>query len=302
LKFLDAYKGFLAIEDTTLVDYRSSSVVVQQMPYEHTSSYLAGSKNGPDAILSASHYVEYYDEELEQETHRKCGISTQEALDFRNHLDQSAVDLIRENTKAHLDNNKFVITLGAEHTITFGVFEAFKKKYPNVSILQIDAHSDLRQSYQGNPLSHACVMARINDLDVKISQVGIRAQCKEEAELIKNSPNIQTFYSHQIQHNADYIAQIISHLSDTVYITIDADGFDPSIVPAVGTAEPGGLLWHPCLDLLREVCSKKNIVGFDVVECAPIEGQIQSEYLLAQLVYKVLGYSMLNPSFQFLKK
>ncbi|MCB9261949.1 MAG: agmatinase [Flavobacteriales bacterium] len=295
MKFYDSDSNFLGISEPDLFDYHKSKVVLQLLPYEHTSSYLSGSDKGPEAILESSHFVEFYDEELDDEPYKKIGIATQEVLNFEGKADENAIQFIEENTTKHIDNQKFVMTFGAEHTITYGVFKAFHKQNSNVSILQIDAHSDLRQAYHGNPYSHASVMARINDLGVKISQVGIRAQCIEESQLIKSSKNIQTFYGHQLQNNQTYISEILNHLTDEVYITIDADGLDPSICPAVGTAEPGGLLWYETLNLLRQICTNKKIVGFDIVECAPIEGQIRSEYLLAQLAYKVLSYCTINP-------
>lgn len=295
LKFYDTDRNFLGLEDTALFSYEQSKVALQLIPYEHTSSYIAGSDKGPEAILAASHFVEFYDEELDKESIDEIGVATQEVLDLEGKVDQDVIDLIERNTNYHAENNKFVMTFGAEHTITYGVFKALHKKHPNLSILQLDAHSDLRESYEGNKYSHASVMARVNELDVKISQVGIRAQCKEESDLIKSSSNIQTFYAHQIESTKDLSAQINNHLTDEVYITIDADGLDPSIIPGVGTPEPGGLKYEAVLQLLRDICSTKRVVGFDIVECAPIEGQILSQYVLAKLAYKVLGYCSLNP-------
>ncbi len=294
MEFYDSHNNFLGIEESEYSLYLSSKVVLQLLPYEYTSTYLKGSKNGPQAILSASHYVEFYDEELTSNTYRKLGIATQQALDFGNLVDENAIELIRSNTAEHIKNNKFVMSFGAEHTVTYGVFKAFHEKHPNVSILQLDAHSDLRQSYKGNRYSHASVMARVNDLGVKISQVGVRAQCEEEAQLIDDSSTIQTIYAHQLQSSSSYISEILEHLTDDVYITIDADGLDPSIVPAVGTPEPGGLTYYQTLDLLKAICKNKRVMGFDIVECSPIAGQIRSEYLLAKLAYKVLGYCSLN--------
>lgn len=277
-------------------DYDDSKIVIQQIPYEHTSSYGQGSSRGPASIIEASQYVEFYDEELDSELCFNHGIATLRPMDLGNKTDRDAVNLIRTETRAHLEQNKFVCSLGAEHTVSLGLFEAMRDNHPNVSILQIDAHSDLRESYEGNSHSHACVMARINDYSPKIAQVGIRAQSKEEAELIRNSPNILTYYAHQIDNIERMASNICNHLTDTVYITIDADGLDPSIVPGVGTPEPGGLDYHATLQLLRHICSTKTVVGFDIVECAPIEGQIHSQYVLAKLAYKVMGYCSLNPA------
>jgi agmatinase len=164
------------------------------------------------------------------------------------------------------------------------------KKFKNLSVLQIDAHSDLRDTYHGNKFSHACVMARVHELNVKLCQVGIRAQCKEEAELIKSSKNITTFYAHQIRQNPNWMEQAVNALTDTVYISIDADGFDPSVVPSVGTAEPGGLFWEEVNQLLNNVVKNKNVVGFDIVEIAPAKGQILSEYAMAKLAYRLMGF------------
>lgn len=289
--------NFLGIDDDSYYGYDNSSVVIQSAPYEHTSSYLAGSDKGPQAIIEASHFVEFYDEELDQETYRKMGIATLPFMDFQGKVDANAVDLIEQETSKHLDKNKFVVSLGAEHTVTLGFFKAHFNKHQNLGILQLDAHSDLRDSYQGNPYSHASVLARIHDLGASIYQIGIRAQCKEEAELFKSSDRIHTWYAHQIAQNINWQDEVISALPEKVYLTIDADGFDPSIMPAVGTAEPGGLMWNDTLSFLKKVCQKKQVVGFDIVECAPRNGEILTQFNLAKLLYKILGYCTLNSGF-----
>lgn len=294
MKGLGAERNFLGIEEEALCSYENSKYVIQSVPYEHTSSYLAGSEKGPQAIIDASHYVEFYDEELDQETFRKGGLCTLEAIDFGGKVDADAVQLIEEKTSELLNDGKFVISLGAEHTVTYGFVQAYAKKYPNLSILQIDAHSDLREAYQGNPYSHASVMARVHDMGLTICQAGIRAQCIEESELIKSSPNIHTVYAHQVRRNPNWINELVSKLGDNVYITIDADGLDPAIMPGVGTAEPNGLFWEETMQLLSETCKNKKVVGFDIVECAPIEGSILSEFTLAKLLYRLLGYISLS--------
>ncbi len=294
MKARSASSNFLGIEDSSLSSYESSKFVIQSAPYEHTSSYLSGSDKGPEAIIEASHYVEFYDEELDQETFRLGGIATLDPMDFSGMVNKEAVDFIEAETSKLLADDKFVISLGAEHTVTFGFVKAHLKKYPNLSVLQIDAHSDLREAYQDNPYSHASVMARVNELKIPIAQAGIRAQCIEEAELIKSSPNIKTAYAHQVRRNPNWMNELIDHLSDEVYITIDADGFDPSIMPAVGTAEPNGLFWEETMQLLQLCAKQKNIVGFDIVECAPMEGSILSEFTLAKVLYRLLGYITKN--------
>lgn len=287
---------FLGLQDESLYAYESSKVVIQQLPYEHTSSYLSGSAKGPEAIIRASEYVECYDEELDTEIVDKTGICTLPPLDFTEKVNEDAINYIEHETGSLLKDNKFVVSLGAEHTVTLGIVKAFTKKYRDLTILQIDAHSDLRDSYHDNPCSHACVMARVHELGVTICQAGIRAQAKEEAELIKKADTIHTFYAHQIRKNPLWIEELIAPMGNNVYITIDADGFDPSVIPAVGTAEPNGLFWTETTELLKAVCRERNVVGFDVVECAPLEGSILSEYTLAKLVYKLIGYRFAHSS------
>jgi agmatinase len=290
MKALATKNNFLGIEEQKLCSYEDSWFVIQQLPYEHTSSYLQGSAKGPGAIIKASHYVEFYDEVLETETFRHSGIATLPPVNFKGKVNRAAVELIEKETLKLLNDDKFVVSFGAEHTITLGLVQAHLKKYKNLSVLQVDAHSDLRDTYHGNKYSHACVMARVHELDVRLCQVGIRAQCIEEAELIRSSKKIKTFYAHQIRQSNNWIEQATDTLTDNVYITIDADGFDPSVVPNVGTAEPGGLFWEEVTRLLDHVVQNRNVVGFDIVEIAPARGQILSEYAMAKLAYRLMGY------------
>ena len=290
MKALDTENNFLAIEDPALYEYENARFVIQSAPYEHTSSYLQGSAKGPGAIIEASHFVEFYDEELDQETFRMGGIATMPAIDFTGKFDADAISAIEKATDKLINDGKFVISLGAEHTVTLGFVKSHAKKYGNISVLQIDAHSDLRFSYHDNIYSHASVMARVHELDLNLVQIGIRAQCKEESDLIKSSSNIHTFYAHQIRRDPNWMEEAIAALGDDVYLTIDADGFDPAVIPCVGTAEPNGLFWNETVEFLQKVIQKRNVVGFDVVEVAPAEGQILSEFTLAKLVYRMIGF------------
>jgi agmatinase len=294
MRVLPAEEGFLALPDAELTTLENAKVVIQQIPYEHTSSYIAGSDKGPKAMVDASHFVEFYDEEIDQETYKNIGIATLDSLDFEGKVDEDAMVLIANQTRELLNKDKFVVSLGAEHTVTNGFIRAYKEKYPSISVLQIDAHSDLRQEYNGNPYSHASVMARINDMGVNLVQVGIRAQCLEESQLIKSSPIINTWYAHMLDKDNKWIDACIDKLGDVVYVSIDADGFDPSIVPAVGTAEPGGLTWQQGTQLLKRLCQRKKVVGFDIVEIAPREVDIITEFTMAKLCYKFLGYLNIN--------
>lgn len=298
MKVLSADRAFLSIPEEELCLLENAKFVIQQIPYEHTSSYLSGSAKGPQAIVDASHFVEFYDEELDCETYRSGGIATLDELEFEDAVNEKAISLIEKQTDELINKGKYVVSLGAEHTVTFGFVKSHAKIYKNLSVLQLDAHSDLRMEYQGNPLSHASVMARIYDMGIPMVQVGIRAQCKEEADLIKKSEKIHTYYAHRIRKDAGWMQDAVNKLSENVYLTIDADGFDPSIVPAVGTAEPNGLFWDETLTFLKMVFEQKNVVGFDVVECAPAEGSILSEYTLAKLVYRLIGYKTKGKGFE----
>jgi agmatinase len=289
-RILPAEEGFLALPEPQWAEFDSARIAIQQIPYEHTSSYISGSDKGPAAIISASHFVEFYDEELDMETYKNLGICTLDSLEFNGATDAAAVELIKRQTSALLDAGKFVVSLGAEHTVSLGFVQAHLEKYPQLSVLQIDAHSDLRNSYNNNAYSHASVMARVHDLGVPLVQVGIRAQCKEEAELRKSSSNIHTWYAHQLWNNDEWIDDCIDKLGEQVYLTIDADGFDPSVCPAVGTAEPGGLSWIQGCKLLRRLAERKQVVGFDIVEIAPRETDIITEFSMAKLCYKIIGY------------
>jgi agmatinase len=291
-KVLGPSKNFLGIEDPSLYAYEESKVLIQSAPYEYTSSYLQGSAKGPQEILKASHYVEFYDEETDHEAFRKTGICTLKPYDFKNKVNEEALAYLYEKTKKHLAENKFIITLGAEHSVTAPLIKAHLEKHPGLKCLQIDAHSDLRMAYHNNPYSHASVMARVFEMEVPMAQVGIRAQCIEEADLRKANPDtIKTWYAHQVHNSENWIEEILAFLKDSpVYVTIDADGFDPSVMPHVGTAEPNGLSWNQGTRLLKEVADNCQVVGFDIVEIAPQKGEILTPFNCAKLVYKFLSY------------
>jgi agmatinase len=290
MNVLASEDNFLGITEKVLYTYETAKCVIQQLPYEYTSSYKKGSDKGPSAVLQNSHYVEFYDPELDDEAYKKCGIACVEPVDFTGLIDEAAIDAIYTASKNHLKNNKFLVSIGAEHTVSFGIFKAFKEKWSDIGILQLDAHSDLRMEYEGNKWSHASVMARIHELKPEIFQVGIRAQCKEESILMKTSDNIHCWYAHQLGENDAWIDELVSQLPKTMYITIDTDGFDPSICPSVGTAEPGGLQWYPTLKLLRKVFEKCDVKGFDIVELNPKSEDDSTAYNMAQLCYKLIGY------------
>ena len=296
MKTLDMENNFLALEKQHS-NYDNSNIVILPVPYEYTVSYGKGTERGPAAIINASHYVEFYDEEFQKELCFGKGIATLEYMDFRNIKDSEALNMITEKVRSLLKKDKFVVTLGGEHTISQAPIRSYYEKYPEMSVLQFDAHSDLRNEYEGTPLSHACVMARAAGFfpPGKITQVGIRAQCKEEAEFIKKN-NVKTFYASSIrkgEHGKDWQKKVCDSLAKEIYITFDVDYFDPSIMPSTGTPEPDGFLYSETLDIFREIRnSGRKIIGFDVVELAPVEGLSHPDMTVASLVYKMLNFAL----------
>jgi len=284
-------KNFLAIEKE-YSSYENSKVVILSAPYEKTTSYGKGTAKGPGAILEASHYVEFFDEETEKEVCFDIGIAAIEPMKFGKLSGKKALELIYGNVNEHIRNGKFVITLGGEHSISTAPIQAHFVNYPELSILHFDAHSDLREEYEGSKYSHASFAARVSEFTTNITQVGIRAQCKEEFEFIKEK-GINTFYAFQMRNegfNHILIEKILGTLSKNVYITFDVDYFDPSIMPSTGTPEPNGFYWDETMRLLRKVCAEKNLVGFDVVELAPQKDYTFPDFLTAKLIYKILNY------------
>lgn len=290
-KTLPLKKNFLAI-DKEFSSYENSKAVILSAPYEKTTSYGKGTAGGPGAILEASHYVEFFDEETEKEICFDIGIAAIEPMKFGKLSGKRALELIYKNVNEHIKNDKFVITLGGEHSISTAPIKAHFDNYPELSILHFDAHSDLREEYEGSKYSHASFAARVAEFSAEITQVGIRAQCKEEFEFIKEK-GINTFYAHRMRSDGfdkTLIKEIVGTLKKNVYITFDVDYFDPSIMPSTGTPEPNGFYWDETMRLLRKVCAERNLVGFDVVELAPRKDYTFPDFLTAKLIYKILNY------------
>jgi agmatinase len=286
--------NFLAIpENVSLLD--NSKIVIVPAPYEHTTSFGKGAANGPDAILKASAYVEFYDDEFDKEVCFNNGIATIQPINFDNIYDENAISKVYEIVKTLIEQNKFVVTLGGEHTIAIAPIKAHFEVYPEMSLLQFDAHSDLRDTYEDSPYSHACAMARVAEffLPENITQIGIRAQCIEEANFIKDK-KIHTFYASGIRnkkYGENWIDNIVSTLNDDIYVTFDLDAFDPAIIPSTGTPEPDGLNYQNVLDIFWAIKkANKRIVGFDVVELAPIPELHYPDLTAARLVYKILNF------------
>ncbi len=287
--------NFLGLDEDAS-DFARARVVILPVPYEATTSFGGGTRSGPGAILEASRYIELYDQELDAEPY-EAGVATLPALELTGAGPEQALAELREAYERLLAAapGKLVIMLGGEHSITSAPVLAWADRLEaagrRLTVLQIDAHTDLRAEYEGTPYSHASVMHRVHER-VDIVAVGIRALTREERELARASGRIHIFFADDIHEGRGWIDDVIEKLGDDVYITFDVDGLDPSLVPATGTPEPGGRGRYPVLALLRRVFAERNVVGCDVVELAPIPGQAASDFLVAKLVYKMIGYAV----------
>lgn len=284
-------RNFLGIEKE-YSDYNNSKIAILPVPYENTTSYGKGTAKGPEAILKASHYVEFFDDETQRELCFEKGITTIKQINFKNKNTKRSLTEIYNKVYRLISDGKFVVSLGGEHTISISTIKAHLDYFKNISILHFDAHSDLRNKYDDTKYSHACFIARVLEFTNNITQVGIRAQCIEEFKLIQEK-NINSFYAYKIK-NGDYgnnwHEKIFDTLNDNVYITFDVDYFDPSIMPSTGTPEPGGFMWDDTLSLMRKISKKFNIVGFDIVELSPKKNFNFPDFLVAKLIYKMLNY------------
>lgn len=270
----------------TLCDFATSKAAIVAIPYEATTSYGKGTAGGPEAIIQASTQVEFYDEELDWEPCR-IGISTLRPFDAFPAKPEHAVKQITAGCSELLREDKFIVGLGGEHTVTVGLVAAMKAKYPDLCVLQLDAHSDLRDQYQGSAYSHACVMARILEI---CPYVGLGIRSSIPGQDAKISPSSHLLYAHEMYRNHNWADWVLRRLGDPVYVTIDLDFFDPSLLPAVGTPEPGGFQWHETLAFLKEIARHRTVIGFDVVELSPKPGWPASDFAAAKLIYKMIGY------------
>jgi agmatinase len=270
--------------------YEASRAVIFPVPLERTTSYMTGTRNGPAAILAASRNMELYDDELGSEPCYRFGIATLPAIDTQEGTLDHVMHEIRAAQSGLLADGKLPLALGGEHSLTGPLVAAAYEKFPDLTVLQIDAHADLREAYQGNPLSHASVMRRVVELCPAV-EVGIRSLSVEEAEAIPKLP-VRIHWARNIasQPVESWAPDVLANLSNHVYLTVDLDGFDPAFVPATGTPEPGGLDWHQITGLIRAVAATRAIVAADVVELLPQPGHHASDFLAAKLVYKILSY------------
>lgn len=248
---------------------------------------MKGTRHGPQAILNASSQIELYDEELDCSP-IEVGVYTRPTLDYSGLDHAMALEMSGDAVREVLRRNQIPLTLGGEHSLSAPLIAAVHEFYPDLTVVHIDAHGDLRNEYEGSALSHASIERRVVDMGIPLLEIGIRSFSSEEAEFMKTKPNVAIVWAYQLARGNAAIPW--ERLSQHTYVTIDLDAIDPSEMPAVGTPEPGGLSWYQVLDLFREICRYSTIVGMDVVELCPMAGQAHADVLAAKLVYKMIGY------------
>ena len=282
-----AYDNFLELEPE-YSSYAPALFAVLPIPYDATTSYQAGARNGPRAIISASQHVEDFDEELETECYTR-GITTLDPITSNVDGPKKMHDDIFKTARRVARDGKFLFSLGGDHSVSSPLVRAVMAKHKKLSVLQIDAHADLRDRFHDSPFSHACVMRRIVELGASIVPVGVRCVAREEHRFMKRN-RIDPVTARQCLTDDDWLDRVLDKLGDVVYVTIDIDGFDPAYAPGTGTPEPGGLDWYQVTGLLHLVAAEKTIVGADIVEVCPIPGQVVTEFLAARLAYKLMCY------------
>lgn len=276
-------KNFAGIEDD-IASYEKAKVILQSIPYDGTSTWGKGADKGFDAFLDAAENMELYDIETSTEVYKQ-GVHIAEELGPFN-SPEDMFDATYKNTKELLKSDKFLSFFGGEHSISIGIIKAFYEQFSDLTVLQIDAHTDLRPAYGGTPYNHACAVFDASQ-NCNLIQVGIRSMDVEEMAYLDKS---KCYFAHEIHDQTAWVGDAIGKMTDNVYITFDLDAFDPAIMPATGTPEPGGLMWYETVNFLRAVFKQKNVVGFDIVELAPITGMHAPQFLAAKLYYKMLSY------------
>jgi agmatinase len=269
-------------------DYESARFAVLPVPYDGTVSFRTGSRHGPLAVITCSEHLELFDEELEKEFFQ-AGIATLHPVAPIHAGPEQMHEALFKHARKIVRDGKFLFGLGGEHSVTAALVRAVMTKHKKLSVLQIDAHADLRDEYQGTRFSHGCVMRRVHEMGTNLVPVGIRAFSKEEHRFMRKA-GIEPITARQCHEDEDWLDCALDALGDAVYVTVDIDGFDPAYAPGTGTPEPGGLDWYQVIGLLRLVAAEKRIVGADVVEVVPIVGEATTEFLAARVAYKIMSY------------
>ncbi|WP_036151404.1 agmatinase [Maribacter forsetii] len=276
-------KNYAGISDE-FAQLEKSKIILIPVPYDGTSTWGKGADKGPEAFLEASENMELYDIETDSEVYKQ-GIHLTEPIS-ENSSPEAMVNEVHAITKDFIKRNKFVTLFGGEHSISIGSIRAFNECFDNLTVLQIDAHADLRESYEGTKYNHACAVYEASQT-TNLVQVGIRSMDVIEKTVMDEE---KTFFAHEMVTDEYWSDKVIEAMTENVFITLDLDAFDPSIMPSTGTPEPGGLLWYETLEFLKQVFEDKNVVGFDIVELCPNKNDKSSDFLAAKLYYKMLSY------------
>lgn len=277
-------KTFAGIEEK-YAKYEKASILLQSIPYDGTSTWGKGADKGFEAFLDAAENMELYDIETDSEVYKK-GVHILPPITEKK-SPEAVFDAVYNSTKNLLNQSDKLLTFfGGEHSVSIGIIKAFYEKYPDITIVQLDAHADLRKDYMDSPYNHACAVHDASQ-NSNLIQIGIRSMDTCEKQYLNTE---KCFFAQDMFYDPNWIEKALKLITEKVYITIDLDAFDPSILPATGTPEPGGLQWYPTLELLKRICQEKNVLGFDIVELAPIENHKISEFLAAKLYYKILSY------------
>ncbi len=270
--------------DEVISDYGCSGIVILPVPYDETSTWMKGADRGPEAIMEASVNLEFYDIETGTEVQLK-GIHTLSPVTVKD-SPEALVEEVYRRVSEQLGSGRFPVTVGGNHTVSIGAARAVAAAYDNLTVLQLDAHSDLRPSYEGSPFNHACAMARIREM-AQVVQVGIRSMSAEEVPLMDRD---RIFFAHELYDDRSLYARAASMLSENVYITIDMDVFDPSLIPSTGTPEPGGPSYQELMRFLRDVAASRKVVGFDLAELCPSQSNKAPDFIAAKIIYQLLSY------------
>jgi agmatinase len=270
-------------------NYQESEIIIVPVPYDETSTWMKGADKGPDAILEASVNLEFYDIETSSEVHL-TGINTIAPV-LEKETPEKLVKAVYDKTLSLLTDKKFPVIIGGNHTVSIGAIKAFSEYFEDITILQLDAHADLRQIYEGSGCNHACVMARACEY-APIVQVGIRSMSAEELPFVERD---RVFYSHELFYKKSLYNKAIDKLSRNVYITVDLDVFDPSLMPSTGTPEPGGPEYYELMHFMRDVIKSRNVVGFDIVELCPSATNKSPDFIAAKIIYQLLSYKFVGP-------
>ena len=282
--------------DLDPLSIRDAEVVIVPIPYEATTTYGGGARYGPEAILAASRQVELWDEEGDWNPTQNMRLATAGEISPDAGGPAAMLEKIKKRVKPWITDGKMLVSLGGEHTVTLALVESYLTRYPDLTVVALDAHADLRERYENTPLSHACVMRRVWELGRPLTMIGVRSYSAGEYDFIRVAPRLTLLKARNLK-DPEYMHLTLEHLGrikGPVYVSFDVDALDPSVMPGTGTPEPGGLSYYQALEILKAIIARGPVVGFDLTELSPIPGHRVSEFTAARLIYKFLGYLYQN--------